>query len=175
MNNTQNSTSPKLRRWTLLTLASVLLFGSLHHVDHLVRGNHVGWPAVAEVNPFTYSLLAYPFMAIGLAALTRGRVWAGYWLAYGLMTLLLVGTTHFIPPFIAEPIRDVYMPYYRPEAVGLYDAAPQAHLTWFLNIVGPYTGSLLAVLAVFVLVSLVVSAVMLVLVAMRVRRVQGHW
>lgn len=152
------------------------MLGSLHHLDHLVRGNHVGWPAVAEVNPFTYSLAAYPLLAVGLAALTRGRVLAaGYWLAYGLMTLSLVGTTHFIPPLIAEPIRDVYMPYYRPEAVNLYGAAPETHLEWFVATVGPYTGPLLAVLAVLVLVSLVVSAAMLIIVSVRVRRAQGHW
>lgn len=63
-----------IRRWILLTLASVFMFGSLHHVDHLVRGNHVGWPAVAEVNPFTYSLMAYPLLAVGLAVMTRGWV-----------------------------------------------------------------------------------------------------
>ena len=166
---------PPLRRWILLTLASVLVFGSLHHLDHLVRGNHVGWPAVAEVNPFTYSLAAYPLLAVGLAALTRGRVWAGYWLLYGLMTLSLVGTTHFIPPLIAEPVRDVYMPYVQPEAVNLYDAAPEAHLEWFTTTVGPYTGPFLAVLAVVVLVSLVVSAAVLVAVSVRVRRAQGHW
>lgn len=175
MQNARVNATPKLRRWILLTLASLLLFGSLHHIDHLVRGNHVGWPAVSEVNPFTYSLMAYPLLAVGLAAMTRGRVWAGYWLAYGLMALLLVGTTHFIPPFIAEPVRDIYMPYLRPEAVGLYDAAPQPHLTWFVETVGPYTGYLLAVLAVVVLVSMVFSAVMLMLVSIRVRRVQGHW
>ena len=79
-------TRPKLRRWIVLTLVSALLFGVLHHTDHLVRGNHVGWPAVADINPFTYSLAAYPLAALGLAALTRGRVWAGYWLVYGVLS-----------------------------------------------------------------------------------------
>ena len=166
---------PKLRRWIFLTLASVFLFGTLHHVDHLVRGNHVGWPAISEVNPFTYSLMAYPLFALGFAAMARGRVWAGYWFVYGLLTLALVGTTHFVPPFIAEPAGDIYGPYLEPAATTMYTPAPEPHLTWFQTTVGPFAGSLLAVLAVAVLVSLIVSAVMLMAVSVRVRRVQGHW
>jgi hypothetical protein len=40
--------------------------GVLHHIDHIVRGNHVGWPLIAEVTPFTYSLAVYPLGFIGL-------------------------------------------------------------------------------------------------------------
>lgn len=36
------------------------VLGIAHHVDHIIRGNHVGWPITAEVNPFTYSLAVYP-------------------------------------------------------------------------------------------------------------------
>ena len=178
MTNRRENTpeKPKLRRWIVLTLASLVVFGTLHHIDHLVRGNHVGWPAVSEVNPFTYSLMAYPLFVVGLAALTRGRVWAGYWFAYGLMALVLVGTTHFIPPFIAEPIRDVYLPYLDPTATErLQDAASPAHLEWFQATIGPYAGPLLSAFAVFVLVSAVTSAAMLVIVSWRVRQIQGHW
>ena len=167
---------PKLRRWIFLTLASLVLFGSLHHVDHLVRGNHVGWPAVSEINPFTYSLAAYPLFALGLALMTRGRVWAGYWFVYGIMALLLMATTHFIPPFIAEPIRDLYLPYLNPVATDRLQAvAPTEHLAWFQNTFTPYAGPLLAILAVVVLVSAVISAAMLIVVSLRVRHVQGHW
>ena len=173
--STANS-QPKLRRWIFLTLGSLVLFGALHHVDHVVRGNHVGWPAVGDINPFTYSLAAYPLFALGLALMTRGRVWAGYWFAYGLMALLLIGTTHFIPPFIAEPIHDLYLPYLDPIATErLEAAAPPEHLAWFQSTVGPYAGPLLSVVAVFILVSAVVSAAMLIVVSLRVRRIQGHW
>lgn len=167
---------PKLRRWIFLTLLSLMLFGGLHHVDHLVRGNHVGWPAVSDVNPFTYSLLAYPLFALGLALMTRGRVWAGYWFAYGILALLLLGTTHFIPPFIAEPTRDLYLPYLDPMVTdGLQTPAPPGHLAWFQSTIGPYAGPLLSIIAVFILVSAVVSAGVLVIVSLRVRRIQGHW
>jgi hypothetical protein len=169
------ASQPHLRRWIFLTLAFVFLFGTLHHLDHLLRGNHVGWPATSEINPFTYSLMAYPFFVLGLAAMTRGRVWAGYWLVYGLAALALVGTTHFVPPLIAEPAQDIYGPYLEPSAVGSYTPAPAAHQAWFERTVGPLSGPFLAFAAIAVLVSLLVSALMLVVVSVRVRRIQGHW
>ena len=33
-----------------------LLFGVVHHVAHLLRGNHIGWPVTPHVTPSTYSL-----------------------------------------------------------------------------------------------------------------------
>ena len=32
--------------------------GFLHHVDHVLRFDHSGWPFVPQVNAFTYSLLS---------------------------------------------------------------------------------------------------------------------
>ncbi len=40
--------------------------GAAHHIGHVIRGNHVGWPLTSEVNPFTYSLAIYPLLATGL-------------------------------------------------------------------------------------------------------------
>ncbi len=93
-----------------------------------------------------------------------------------ILALLLMGTTHFIPPFIAEPIRDLYLPYLDPTATeGLQTPAPPEHLAWFQSTIGPYAGPPLSVTAVFVLVSALISAAMLVVVSLRVRRIQGHW
>ena len=173
----QESSADKatVRRWISLAVAFLFTFGVLHHLDHAIRGNHVGWPLQPDLNPFTYSLLVYPLVALGLSALTRGRVWAAFWFVYGLVILGLVAATHFIPPLRVEPLRDIVMPYLDPRAVDRYEPAPAEHLTWFLEHIGPYSGPLLATLAVMVLVGLVVSAVMLVVVAFRVRNVQGHW
>ena len=77
-------TTTELRRWLLYAAGSVLVFGPLHHVDHIIRGNHVGWPVIAAVTPFTFSLLVYPFLLLGLYLTARGRAWAGYWLGFGL-------------------------------------------------------------------------------------------
>ena len=41
----------------LLLAASVAL---LHHVDHVLRVDHSGWPFTPEVSPFTFSLIIYP-------------------------------------------------------------------------------------------------------------------
>jgi hypothetical protein len=57
-------------RWTpaeklgLLTLA----LGVLHHIDHVLRVDHSGWPFTPAVTPFTYSLSVYPAIAIILFA-----------------------------------------------------------------------------------------------------------
>jgi len=59
-----------------IVLPTVL--GAAHHVDHVVRGNHVGWPLTPEVNPFTYSLAIYPLVAVSLYLTVTDRVDAGY-------------------------------------------------------------------------------------------------
>lgn len=52
---------------------AAVAFGLLHHIDHVLRADHSGWPAKAEVTPFTFSLVAYPlFLAI---LLLRSRPW----------------------------------------------------------------------------------------------------
>jgi hypothetical protein len=72
---------PGLRRASLsgaLVLeASVTTFGFFHHVDHVVRGNHSGWPLEEEITPFTFSLLIYALLLPGLYLTWRGRLMAG--------------------------------------------------------------------------------------------------
>lgn len=51
----------RLALWTTL-------LGVLHHLDHVLRVNHSGWPFLADVTPFTYSLTVYPAIAVLLAA-----------------------------------------------------------------------------------------------------------
>ncbi|HEX8492484.1 MAG TPA: hypothetical protein VF658_06555 [Pyrinomonadaceae bacterium] len=41
-----------------LLLAATLAF--IHHVDHVLRVDHSGWPFLPEVTPFTFSLIIYP-------------------------------------------------------------------------------------------------------------------
>ncbi len=60
------------RRSELLVLAAILL-GVLHHVDHILRVDHSGWPFRPQVSPFTFSLLVYPLLLVGL--LWRSRPW----------------------------------------------------------------------------------------------------
>ena len=57
-------------KWALVTTA----FGVLHHIDHVLRVNHSGWPFIADVNTFTYSLIVYPLIAVLLLARERKRL-----------------------------------------------------------------------------------------------------
>lgn len=68
---------PVRERWwrSLLVLGvGVTVLGVLHHVDHVVRGNHSGWPFQEEVTPFTFSLLIYALLLPGIYMNLRGRV-----------------------------------------------------------------------------------------------------
>ena len=56
----------RLRRVLLVLGVMVTVFGMLHHVDHVVRGNHSGWPFRETVTPFTFSLLVYALLLPGI-------------------------------------------------------------------------------------------------------------
>ena len=119
----------------LVTLA--LIFGMGHHVDHLLRGNHVGWPVTPQVTPFTYSLGFYPLILIGLALARRDRVGPAFWAALGGAGLLFVGLAHFGPLAVERP-RDILDPY----AALSYPAAGWVALGWlvtFLLVLGTLT------------------------------------
>lgn len=92
----------------LVFLATVLSLG--HHVDHVVRGNHVGWPLTTEVTPFTFNLIVYPLIVLGLLLRLWDKGGPGYWALLAGVGLVLVGITH-VGPFAAEPPRDIIEPY----------------------------------------------------------------
>jgi hypothetical protein len=55
----------------LLLLAAILAL--VHHVDHVLRVDHSGWPFTPEVSPFTFSLIIYPiFLSVFLS---RAKPW----------------------------------------------------------------------------------------------------
>ena len=86
------------------------MFSLGHHADHVVRGNHVGWPIIPEVTPFTVSLAVYPLLAVGIWLELRDRGGPGYWMAVTWAGFLLVVATHFGPQAV-EPPGDVVGPY----------------------------------------------------------------
>jgi hypothetical protein len=93
----------------------VTVFGVLHHTDHVVRGNHSGWPFVEEVTPFTFSLLVYALLLPGIFMNLRGRVAAGWWLFTAAVALALITSVHFLGGEDREaPIRDIYAAYGNP-------------------------------------------------------------
>jgi hypothetical protein len=134
----------KLRTWLLIVASCTMIFGILHHVDHVVRGNHSGWPFQEEVTPFTFSLLIYALLVPGLYLTAKGHLMARYWLFTALLGLTLLVWIHFVPTRYHEaPIRDIY---------GVYDS--------------PVVGFL----AVADLMALIASVVVLVGVAIRALR-----
>jgi hypothetical protein len=108
------SVHAKLRTWLLIAAASVTIFGFFHHVDHVVRGNHSGWPFEEAVTPFTFSLLIYALLLPGLYLTWRGRLMAGYWLFTAVVLLALVTSVHFVGEDREAPIRDIYAVYDSP-------------------------------------------------------------
>ncbi len=112
--------------YILIAAAVVLSLG--HHVDHAIRGNHVGWPLSDEVNAFTYSLGIYPVIATGLLLYLTGRVGAGFWAFLSGGGALFLSYLHFGPQAI-EPPADIVGPYESPIAGGIA-------FGWLLALVG---------------------------------------
>jgi hypothetical protein len=97
-----------LYRLTWLALAMSLG----HHLDHLLRGNAVGWPVTEEVNAFTASLVVYPIIATGLLLYRAGRVGPGFWALVSGGGAVFVAAVHFGPAAVEPPelILDQYQP-----------------------------------------------------------------
>jgi hypothetical protein len=89
------------------------VLGVAHHIDHIVRGNHVGWPLTPEVNPFTYSLAIYPLLAISLYLTRRRRAGVKYWAGFFAFSAGMLAYFH-ISPWAVEPPQDVMVPYSDP-------------------------------------------------------------
>lgn len=106
-----------MRRQTLYLLTGLAAVMSLgHHLDHAIRGNHVGWPLTDEVNAFTFSLAIYPVIAIGLLLFRSGRVGSGFWAFVSGGGALFLALIHFSPVAL-EPPHDI-IGMYQPPIIG---------------------------------------------------------
>ena len=103
-----------MRRYLLVAGVAVTVFGIFHHLDHVVRGNHSGWPFQEAVTPFTFSLLIYALLLPGLYLTWRGRLMAGYWLLTAAVLFAVVTLAHFVGAQREAPIRDIYAVYASP-------------------------------------------------------------
>jgi hypothetical protein len=96
-----------------LLLAVTTTLGAAHHIDHIIRGNHVGWPITHHVNAFTYSLLIYPIVGIGLYLTLTNRVGDRYWAGVFTLSAFMLAYFH-VSPWAVEPPQDVILPYANP-------------------------------------------------------------
>lgn len=76
------------RRFTAaeIGVGAVVVLALLHHTDHVLRGDHSGWPFKDEFTPFTISLIIYPIALVVFWQRSRP------WLRVGLMALVYVAT-----------------------------------------------------------------------------------
>lgn len=68
MDETERSTrrvGGSLTTQACLSFGVATVLGLAHHLDHAIRGTHVGWPVTPAVNAFTFSLTIYPLMSLG--------------------------------------------------------------------------------------------------------------
>jgi hypothetical protein len=97
--------------YRLTWLAAAMSLG--HHLDHLIRGNVVGWPVTDQVNAFTISLIVYPIIIIGLLLYRAGRVGPGFWALVSGGGAAFVSAVHF-GPWAVEPPEMILDPYQPP-------------------------------------------------------------
>ena len=101
----------------LYILTFIAMFMSAgHHIDHIIRGNHVGWPITPEVNAFTFSLAIYPAILLGLWLYATGSVGPGFMVFLSGGGAIFLTVIHFGPTAI-EPPHDI-IDLYEPRAVG---------------------------------------------------------
>jgi hypothetical protein len=103
------------RRLYFMTVIAMLMAAG-HHIDHIIRGNHVGWPIAPEVNSFTFSLGIYPAILIGLYLYATERVGPGFWVFLSGGGAIFLTVIHF-SPIAVEPPNDI-IDLYEPRAIG---------------------------------------------------------
>ncbi len=88
----------------LIYLSALLSLG--HHVDHVLRGDHLGWPLTEPVTPFTYSIAVYPLILLGLYLSHIEKAGVGFWLLLSGFGALFLTAVH-LGPAALEPPADI--------------------------------------------------------------------
>ena len=153
-----------VRRDLLRAAIAVTILGLLHHTDHVIRGNHMGWPFTDTVTPFTGSLLVYAILLPGIYLTAKGRVGPRYWLWGAPPLLLLVVWTHLIPLPNYESPSDIMTPYSRPLVYAATRAAAYRR-HFFAAVYASHASPLFAALAIGIMLALVGALVILIIVA----------
>lgn len=133
---------------TAALLIAATVIGLSHHIDHVLRVDHSGWPFRRDVNPFTFSLVAYPILLFALLGPARLFWWRWAGLAIG------TGFTMFAHTRIETP----QMQY----AMWAFNRSLEPHLWNVRNLCGVESGALgwaAVVVAMLLNILLVVAAV----------------
>ncbi|MBC7892599.1 MAG: hypothetical protein H7Y12_10325 [Sphingobacteriaceae bacterium] len=86
--------------WSEKLLLLAVILSVIHHLDHVLRVDHSGWPFLPRVTPFTFSLMAYPiFISLFLA---HSKPW---FRVMGTALLFLFATLAHV---FFEPFRDKF-------------------------------------------------------------------
>ena len=155
-----SSIDPKtgLSTFTKRLLYVAIGFGIAHHIDHILRVDHSGWPFIAKVTPFTFSLLAYPILAFVLIGPARS-----FWLRWA---TLVAGTAATLAAHIwIETPRMQY-------AMWAYNRSLEPQLSAVRNLCGIESGPLgmaSVVIAMELNVLLVTAAIAMLSDGLRVR------
>lgn len=83
-------------KWLFFTF----ILSLLHHIDHILRIDHSGFPFLSRVSPFTYSLFVYLIFLV--IALFRKQPW---YRVIGTLMLFLFAT---IAHIFFEPMKDKF-------------------------------------------------------------------
>lgn len=131
-------------------VVAIVPLGIVHHVDHVLRGDHAGWPFRPQVTAFTFTLLIYPILAIAWRMGTRpwGRA-----AAIGVVALFVLFAHTLI-----EPPQQIYgtWAYNRSTDALLYTVDPE-HVHNLLNVESPVLGFAAAALAVLLTILLLMT------------------
>ena len=141
--------------WLMLLGAGL---GVLHHIDHILRFDHSGWPFRDVVTPFTYSLLVYPLLAV--AFFWRSGGWTRF--AIVLLIFLLTQSAHI---FLETPAQQYCVWAYN-ASVTTDNAAGMPNL---LGVRSPLMGVAAVLLSGALSVILIATSVSLFLDARRFR------
>lgn len=158
----------RVRNNLLRAAIAVTILGLLHHIDHVIRGNHIGWPFTNAVTPFSGSLLVYAVLLPGIYLTATRKVGPRYWLWGAPPILLLVVGVHLIPLPRYESPSDIMTPYSHPLE---YAATPASiyRRHFFTEVYPPYSSPIFSALAFGIMLALVVALVILVVTAARGR------
>jgi hypothetical protein len=139
--------------------AAIVILGLLHHIDHVLRWDHSGWPFRSDVSPFTFSLLVYPIL---IPLFFRG-VSTTYRIAALTMVFLFVQSAHI---FLETPSDQFHT-----WADGVSHFERSYGMPNVLHVQSPLLG------AVAVTISLLLSIAILVALMITIRdarRAQSH-